>query len=72
MKRSEMIKLIEKALYKSYKDGGYVHNLGDQAKAVLEEIDPLILPPTQECKVIPDEIRGGHKHSPSLRVWDEE
>ena len=31
-----------------------------------------MLPPTNTCKLIPDDLRGGIKHSPTKREWDDE
>lgn len=29
-----------------------------------------MLPPTQACTLVPDKLRGGHKHSEAKRQWD--
>lgn len=71
MKRCEMVTLIADT-YNEYK-------LGDElmpeiiADVILDRMEKKgILPPVQTVTLIPDELRGGMKHSPSQRVWDEE
>lgn len=71
MKRSEMIELISN----TYDE----HKCGDEpmpeliAEAILNKMEERgMQPPAQECKVIPDTNRGGMKHGPCQRVWDEE
>lgn len=85
MKRSEFVNVIHNALL-SASDGfvkpGVVgfscpyqgeDKLRLAAEAIAAEVDDLgFLPPTNTCKLIPDEIRGGMKHSPAERKYDEE
>lgn len=66
MKRSEMIEVIAKRL-----------NPIGVSTPTCEEILDLVeeagmLPPVNICKVIPDATRGGYKHSPTAREWDDE
>jgi hypothetical protein len=71
MKRSEMVELIRAAVQESNADFGWYET--EQAEFVLKAIEEAgILPPTNTCKLIPDETKGGTKHSPSERKWDDE
>ena len=71
MKRSKMIEVICDA-YNNVKCGDEIMT-EFLANNILESIEESgMLPPTQECKLVPDELRGGIKHGPALRVWDEE
>lgn len=82
MKRSVMVKeLVAKGLelsveiqnspeYENLSVREYDLLITDKLLAFLEEQG--MLPPPQECKLVPDHLRGGVKHSECKRVWDEE
>lgn len=70
MKRTEMRSKIAALLEKHKNNCCGPH---DVARYVLELVEEAgMLPPTQTCKLIEDTVRGGLKHGPSERVWDEE
>lgn len=65
MKRSEMLKIIEKAL--NWPEGCSPIDVLD----VVEEAG--MLPPVQAPSLVPDTYNGhGMKHGPCQRVWDKE
>ena len=75
MKRSEMIDeiacvlLAYGATYPQYP----LSNLTELAKEILKmQENKGMLPPTNACRIIPDEVRGGFKHSETKRAWDDE
>ena len=70
MKRSEMLSDIVDVL-ENYAGNDCSPHL-DVAELILSRIEEAgMLPPTNTCKLIPDELRGGVKHSPAKREWDE-
>lgn len=75
MKRSEMIRDIATLIHES-RDIPGEFDIGDvleTAKDILDYIEEVgMLPPTCTVKLIPDDQRGGFKHSTALPQWDEE
>lgn len=70
MKRTEMVKKIEDLMSDLLING---YSMEAVANAVLRKEEELgMLPPTQTCKLVEDTVRGGLKHGPCQREWDEE
>lgn len=69
MKRSEMIDKLEGKLVAELSYSFTREEISDILKIIEEE---GMLPPTQTCKLVPDTYRGGMKHGPCQRIWDEE
>lgn len=70
MKKSEMIEEIVRLLPD-------ISNVNTSPEILAESILDTILskgmlPPVNTCRIVPDKVRGGHKHSPTAREWDNE
>ena len=69
MKRSEMRSLL-KEIVETHKPCCNDWTIAEFLLAKIEEVG--MLPPTNECKLVPDDHRGGTKHSETKREWDQE
>lgn len=81
MKKSEAIEklvvVLEENSSENVQAGLMTHEVFDTYATVRALLDYAVnelgmLPPTNTCKLIPDPIRGGQKHSESKREWDDE
>lgn len=72
MKRSDMIELMWKFIQTVERDYDYYMEKHDTEELLNKMEQAGMLPPLQQCKVIPDEVRGGFKHSECKREWEEE
>lgn len=72
MKRSQMLAII-RATLRNYGVEPCPNKHDDMAEDILNTVEEFgMLPPTNTCTIVPDEVHGGFRHSETKRAWDEE